>query len=65
MKNSLYNFFISPLEQFENNAIVFSSFQPKVPEEYIYWALNNNYAKMVEYEMPFYFDSNFFSFFSG
>lgn len=63
MKNSLYNFFISPLEQFENNAIVFSSFQPKVPEEYIYWALNNNYAKMVEYEMPFYFDSNFFSFF--
>lgn len=63
MKQYLYNFFISPLEQFENNAIVFNSFKPEVPEEYIYWALNNDYAKMIEFEMPFYFNNDSYSYF--
>ena len=64
MKQQLYNFFFtSPLEQFENNAIIFKNFQPMVPEIYIQWALNNEYSKMVEFESNYFFDVNTFSFF--
>ena len=63
MKKQFYNFFTSPLEQFENNAIVFKPFQPQVPEAYVHWFLNNDYSKLVEFEMDFYFDANNFIFF--
>lgn len=63
MKQQLYNFFYtSPLEQFENNAIIFKNFQPMVPEIYMQWALNNEYSKMVEFESNYFFDTNTFSF---
>lgn len=62
MKQQIYNFLTSPLEQFENNAITFTTFQPQVPEVYLQWFLNNDYGKLVEFEMDFYFDINSFVF---
>jgi ATP synthase subunit 6 len=62
MKQQIYNFLTSPLEQFENNAIILKPFQPQVPEAYLQWFLNNDYGKLVEFEMDFYFDANSFIF---
>jgi ATP synthase subunit 6 len=62
MKSQIYKFLTSPLEQFENNAILLNEYKPQVPEAYYQWFLNNDYAKLVEFEMDFYFDVNTFSF---
>jgi len=63
MKQQLNNlFYTSPLEQFENNAVVFKHYQPMVPDVYLNGAFNMEFNKMVEYEANYFFDVNTFSF---
>ncbi len=64
MKQQLYNlFFTSPLEQFENNSLVFKKSAPVVPEVYINWATNLEYSKMIEVESNYFFEPEYFFYF--
>jgi len=64
MKQQLYNlFYTSPLEQFENNAIVLKESKPIVPEVYLNWIFNSEYSKMIDNNTFYFFDVNTFSYF--
>lgn len=64
MKQQLYNlFFTSPLEQFENNSLVFKKSAPVVPELYLNWATNLEYSKMIEVESNYFFEPEYFFYF--
>ena len=64
MKQQLYNlFYTSPLEQFENNAIVLKQYEPIAPEVYLNWVFNSEYSKMIDNSASYFFDVNTFSYF--